>query len=1262
MAKNETSTATVIFNGEKANASLKELEAEARRLNAELRQLNVNSTEFGLKEKEFQKVNSRLREVRGEINQTGSVFSKLADQANKYQQLLQMITIGLVGFGASLVGLIKGNAKLEDSLADIRKTTKLTVDEVKNLNSELGKIDTRTSRSDLREMAVVAGQLGIAQKDILPFVDSIDKLNVALGAEIQGGAGEVATQMGTLRNVLTDMKTSAVSDDMLRLGNAINVLGADGFATAPVLVDLSNRIGGVGMSLGLSSAEVMGIAATLQELAVSTERGGTAMTKILMKMTYNTADFAKVAGIPLQEFTNLVNTDLYGAFVKVVEGSKRGGEGATVLGKLIRELEISGAGASEVFAKLGNNTEMLQKKVDLAGKSLQGTDEILRQFNDKNTTLGATLDKLGKEFYRLITLPGVTEFLKPMVGSLVDIVTWLKVLPDWIDKYRIQLIAVTGALGVYIAAQTRSMQVAILNNLTLKEGILLKTKDALVLEYLIVKEQLLTIWKSNGTIATKLATTAQWMWNAALAANPIGVVITAVTALVAAIKAYETYNGQAVALDKLKASTTVLLVDANKRLEDAYTGIVGVVRNLNQLSVQEKKDLQDKIDLTIKQAEAELLLMQTKQKTIGESSAQPSILQKVWNTVKGGPGPAGAGYAVVENTLDAEQNRLDATKPFDEGIKKLQDKISQFKDARQSLTEVLNAESTGDKMIGESLDNLEAKLSRYQVALKTSVAGSEDFIRVQGKIKEVNKKISSFDNSDPVAGSPKQAESAAKRQVDYLLDIKRQLAQARADITEGELQRELAIEEEKFQEKISKIKGHSQDEEALRKVFADQLSEKQDDIRRKYAEKELQTQYKIDKEKHEAKMESFDKDSDEYLMALLESLSREMEYTLATTKLTDEQRKAIRETYSQKSANVVKKHEDHKDQDNLDFREKLGGLQLKSEIDLAKGKEKIQLEVNAKYRRLLEENVKDEQRTAEIRVQMEEEFAARKKQLSKETALAVANDAISLAKGAVDGLAQIFAMQTDSENQQLKEDEEYNNKKKENLQRQLDAKLISKSQYDSQVSKLDKDLDKKRRKMEHDQAVRSKEVALFNALISVATAVASALSAGPGVGIVLSIITAALGAIQVGYILSQKVPEAAKGRYSVIGQDDNKLYQDVPYVNNPATGLYSTPTLISETGQELVIDPKTTRNLMINYPQVIDAINFARVPQRAVGRYFETPSATPLPQGQLIDPELTASLKRLSTLIEQGIPAYISFEHLRETTNRVNQIEAEVSK
>ena len=152
-----------------------------------------------------------------------------------------------------------------------------------------------------------------------------------------------------------------------------------------------------------------------------------------------------------------------------------------------------------------------------------------------------------------------------------------------------------------------------------------------------------------------------------------------------------------------------------------------------------------------------------------------------------------------------------------------------------------------------------------------------------------------------------------------------------------------------------------------------------------------------------------------------------------------------------------------KQQGDTKFEDDLNNLKLKGERDLAKGKEKIQLEVNARYKKLLEENLGDEQRTAEIKKQISEEVAAKQLELSKETAKKVADDAISLAKSAVDGLASIFSMQNDMENQQLKQDEEVNNKKKENLQAQLDAGLISKSQYDAQVSKMDKDLAAKKK-------------------------------------------------------------------------------------------------------------------------------------------------------------------------------------------------------
>ena len=649
--------------------SLKELKSLRSQLNNEMARAIPGSDHRVKLEKEFNAVNTQMTRLQTGAKDSGMSMGKMADGFNRYFALATAAAAAVSGFGYAIVQLVTAAGDLEDSLANIRKSTGMTALEVQKLNKEFGKIDTRTSRQDLRAMAVVAGQIGMAKDDVFAFVDAVDKLNVALGDEFTGGAEQVAKEMGMLRNVLTDIKTVNVADDLMHVGNAINTLGAAGFATGPVMADFASRIGGIGIPLGLTSDEVLGLSATLQELNVNAERGGTAVVKIISKMSRNTKEFASVAGLPVKEFTEMVNTNLYGAFLKVVEGAQKGGQSATALAGIIKELEISGVGASEIFAKLGSNTTMLAEKTALAGHALQGIDSVTNEFNIKNVTLGAVLAKLQKQFYGLITMPGVTDFFKNQVYNVVQLVNWLKDLPLFIEKYRIALIAVAGATGVWIAAKTRSLQVTILNNLTMKEGILLKAKDAIVMEYLIVKEKMLTIWKTEGTVATKLATTAQYLWNAAMKANPLGLLITAITALVGGIALYQKYSSSAIALDKQKASMTVLLANSNSKLEQTYSTIEGQIQKLNKLSETEKKNLAEKLDLTIRLTEAELLSMQAKQQAIGKAAAKPTFWQRA-TTINFNTNDQAKDLAVY-----SFQNQKEAMAEYDEGVKQLSENL-----------------------------------------------------------------------------------------------------------------------------------------------------------------------------------------------------------------------------------------------------------------------------------------------------------------------------------------------------------------------------------------------------------------------------------------------------------------------------------------------------------------------------------------------------------------------------------------------------------
>jgi len=458
MAQTEKRTVEIVIKGQQANASIRDMESATRALRSQLNKLPKDSQEFADKSKEFQKINGALKKIKDDVNGVGGVFGKIGKEIKGFG-ILAAGYLGLDFVTSKIQDIIGQNAKLSDSLADIQKTTGMTSREAKNFNNALGQMDTRTASSELREIAIAAGQLGIAKNDVLKFTAATDKLVVALGDEFKGGAEEVTKQLGGLRNSFIDIKSDNISDDMLHIGNAINELGSSGAATGPVIADFSNRIGGVGITMGLTSGQVLGLSATLQELNVNAERGGTAVVKILQKMSSNTADFAKVAGMPVKEFTNLVNKDLFGAFVKVSEGAKKSGNNATALAGILDTLGVEGAGASEVFAKLGNNTDLLQSRVKLANSSLKDTTSIMAEFKTKNDTLGADIDKIGKGMASAFANSAISDGLKSITGWVASLFEKTNALSQSMEDERVQVNALVIELKSSNTTQERRVEI-----------------------------------------------------------------------------------------------------------------------------------------------------------------------------------------------------------------------------------------------------------------------------------------------------------------------------------------------------------------------------------------------------------------------------------------------------------------------------------------------------------------------------------------------------------------------------------------------------------------------------------------------------------------------------------------------------------------------------------------------------------------------------------------------------------------------------------
>jgi len=1112
-----------------------------RQLNDELRKLMLvrphltpGTQAFNENEAAIRKVKSRLVELNEGIKVTGTVWAKMKDEFRQFG-ILAASFFGLAFITSQIQGAITKTGKLEDSLADIRNTTGMTAEEVKKLNTELGKIPTRTATTDLRDIAKVAGQFGVAKNEVLDFVKAIDKTAVVLKTEFGGSTEDIASAMAGLRNVLRDIKTDKIDEDIMRIANAEIRLAQAGIATAPVITNFSNRIGGVAGNLGLASGEILGMSATLQELNVNVERGGTAVSRIFQKMTTDTKQFASVAGMPLQDFEKLVNTDIYSAFLKFIDGTRRSGDSATAFANILKDSELAGAGAGEVISKLASNQDLLREKVDLASEALKNTDAITEQYAIKNETLGAKIEKLSKEFYKMATSASVSNFLKGAVDGVTNFIHAIQTLPAWIDRNITLLTALSGAVIFYYAAIIKATATVIAN--TVAENIK-NAAYAIGYRWLVIKEAATKAYALAKGVLTgqiTLATAAQRIWNAVIMANPLGAIVIAITALVAGIQLYLKNTKEAIALETDKFNLGKRLIATNDDLNKSYEKFSDQIAIINKLSVQERADLLQKIKLKREETQATLEQMKAQQESIRTRSSEASAWQKLGNFISNMGQPMGLLKTSLDNTNDGFKNGVEAGAKFQQGIDDTAAGINKLTAEEQKLFEIQNAESLAMNMTIQTTENYEEKLRLLRLALNNAALGGKDYLRITQEIRDTQREF------DQLKGAGPQTDDQIKAQQQFLektRELQRKLRDIKLAMIEDDREKELAVLRAKFEDEAAEIKANADKGLVDKKVSNELLLALQEKFEKDKAN--LIAKYKADIDQHEYE----------------QSVSNlEKWYAYENTSLLRQlnNQEITRDQFTQRQSEIDNAYLQAKLQNQIDYGK--SAIEVEQEIERAKlsvretSNQDALNEILAQKElefRLAADNTYDElqahialvQEKGRIEAEAYEEGSAQRKLIEQQTLEEIAalnkqytEQLLSQFEQIYGQVAGIFQgwmqLQNNREDQALLKDKQRNDAKKKGLKKRLDDELISKEDYDEQVAALDEDYRAKQAKIKRQQFERNKQAEIINATISGAVAAVRAYeSAGnPYLGAVLAALTALAVGIQIASIQSQPTPE-----------------------------------------------------------------------------------------------------------------------------------------
>lgn len=219
------------------------------------------------------------------------------------------------------------------------------------------------------------------------------------------------------------------------------------------------------------------------------------------------------------------------------------------------------------------------------------------------------------------------------------------------------------------------------------------------------------------------------------------------------------------------------------------------------------------------------------------------------------------------------------------------------------------------------------------------------------------------------------------------------------------------------------------------------------------------------------------------------------------------------------------------------------------------------------------------------------------------------------------------------------------------LDKQMAKELKNKNLTEDQKDAIREKYAKKEAAIKTAQFKKQKVADIIRATIDGTLAVIKAGGLITPLGVATAISTAA----QIAVIAAMPVPQFAKGRYNVIGADDGRSY-NAAYTGSPETKIYTQPSLVAEQGSELIVDSRTTRNLMMNYPGIIEAIYAARVPQRAEGNLGGNFSA---PSG--FDADTVKAIREFTQQLKQPVRGQWVLYDLEKSQQKLTDIETEAT-
>lgn len=522
-SKSEKRGVYLYIDGQEIINNVNHIEKECRQLTQQLNSMTIGSEEYNRQMQKIQHLKGILREHRNEIRgvtedtkkSTISV-GKLVDGFNRFGGIIVTVIGFLTGVTLALRSFRDERNKLEESQAGLKALTGLDDDSIAWLTRQAKQLSTTMTKEGLRvrqsasEILDAYMLVGSAKPELLGNKEALAAVTEE-AMRLQAAAKDIKLSEAVDALTLSLNQYGAEADQAGRFANVLAAGSKEGAANIASQARTIRNAGVAAASANVSIEQTVGLIETLAEKGIKDEVAGTGLKKFFLVLQTGADETnPKIVGLN-QALDNLAAKNMGAKAIEDMFGE----EGYNVASVIMQNID----------------------KVKQYTAAVTDTNIAYEQAAINSNTAAAALDQARNKM-KLAAIE-LGEKLNPAFTVSTNLATnLLKVLPDlidWLQKYAMTFVTMLAPVVAYTAAtkaatlwQTRLKDAKLLDvaasklqnmwNKTLRNSTLL----------LAAAKNLLT-----GRITT--ATKAWGLFSTAIKANPVGLLVSLITAAAGAV-------------------------------------------------------------------------------------------------------------------------------------------------------------------------------------------------------------------------------------------------------------------------------------------------------------------------------------------------------------------------------------------------------------------------------------------------------------------------------------------------------------------------------------------------------------------------------------------------------------------------------------------------------------------------------------------------------------------------------------------------------